>query len=203
MKLSVENLAQHLPRYLSAERLDGIKKGLADFPNIAFWYVNAYDSEVLQGDCWAGLTALHFDDGTRKKIRGVVISNSCSIDPGNTPRTPQQIVFVPLLKVETLKALFERHGHAEATITSELAAIRRQEVDSFVYYPASARLGEESVAWLDQVHTMPVKTFLADDSRAKLGTLGDTSFYLFAFKLSIYFCRLHENVDRSEAVHQA
>jgi hypothetical protein len=205
MDLSIDSLAQHLPRYLSATRQEGIRKALADFPDIKVWYLNAYADEVLQGDCWSHLTALHFDTGARKKIRGVVLSNSCDIDPkpSKAPQLPMQIVFVPLLRLEALKQHWSNRGFEAEAISQTLDSIRRQSIDSFIYFPAGASIVEESVAWLDQVHTMPFDRFAQEGERRKLSTLHDVSFYLFAFKLSIYFCRLHEGVDRSSAAEPA
>jgi hypothetical protein len=203
MKISIESLRLHLPRYLSEARQQGIKKALEDFPEIKFWYLNAYQDEILQGDCWSGLTALNFENGARKKIRGVVLSNSCSVDPANSDRLPAQLVFVPLLRVNTLEAFLAKQKQSPEQIASIVAAIRRQEIDNFFFFPKSKAIDSDSVAWFDQVHTMPVNAFLAEVERKKMTTLTDASFYLFAFKLSIYFCRLHEDVDRSEAVQAA
>jgi hypothetical protein len=202
MELSVETLTLHLPRYLSEARQLGIRKALEDFPEIKFWYLNAYHNELLQGDCWKGLTALNFDNGARKKIRGVVLSNSCSVDPANGNRLPPQIAFVPLLRLSSLESFFSRKNQTPEQIASITTAIRKQEVDNFFFFPKGPDIDSDSVAWFDQVHTMPLSNFLEENGRQKIATLTDTSFYLFAFKLSIYFCRLHENVDRSNAVHQ-
>ena len=201
MELSVEKLTLQLPHYLTAPRREGIRRALAEFPEIRFFYLNAYHDEVLQGDAWSQLTALNFADGSRKKIRGVVLSNSCEVDPGNQSILFPQLVFVPLLRVNTLTEFLRRRGYEDIKVASTIAAIRKQEVDNFFYFPSGPVIGDESVAWLDQLHTMPLSAFLSEAERRKLATLTDPSFYLFAFKLSIYFCRLHENVDRSEAVH--
>ena len=203
MELSVENLALHLPHYLTTSRREGIRKALAEFPEIKFFYLNAYQDVVLQGDVWSSLTVLDFSSGMRKRIRGVVLSNSCDVDLSNTSILDPQLVFVPLLRIETLREfLGSRQKYGSEKVESTIASIRRQEVDSFFHFPAGHSIGDESVAWLDQVHTMPLRIFLNETERKKLATLADPSFYLFAFKLSIYFCRLHEDVDRSEAVHQ-
>ena len=202
MPLSFDKIALHLPSYLSAARQEGIKKALADLPDIKFFYLNAYRDEVLQGDCWTSLVALDFNSGNRKAIRGVVLSNSCEVVPGQAGLLPNQLVFVPLLRFEVLRGFFARHGKNDQQVGTILDTIRRQEIDNFVYFPKGPGIDAESVAWLDQVHTMPLGVFTNQPDRKKLATLTDPSFYLFAFKLSVYFCRLHENVDRSEAVHE-
>jgi hypothetical protein len=202
MELSVEKLTLQLPHYLTAPRREGIQRALSEFPEIRFFYLNAYQNEVLQGDAWSQLTALNFSDGAKKKIRGVVLSNSCEVDPANHSPLFPQLIFVPLLRVNTVSEFLRRRGHAEDRVINTVTAIRKQEVDRFFYFPAGAGLGDESVAWLDQVHTMPLSAFTAEPEKQKLATLADASFYLFAFKLSIYFCRLHENVDRSATAEE-
>ena len=48
---------------------------------------------------------------------------------------------------------------------------------------------------LDDLHSMPIE--LHGQAAEKLFTLSMAGFYLFVLKLSVHFCRLHENVDRS------
>ena len=44
---------------------------------------------------------------------------------------------------------------------------------------------------------MPVRAFIDDNAKAKRFTLSLHGFYMFVFKLSVHFCRLHENVART------
>ncbi len=71
--------------------------------------------------------------------------------------------------------------------------MRAQEVTNVFYLPAGGPFEEEHIVLLDNVHSMP---FAAHDEGEKLFTLSMAGFYLFAFKLSVHFCRLQENVDR-------
>ncbi len=201
MRLTIEGLSNILPHYLSAPRREGVVKALNEFPEIKFFYLNAYANEILQGDCWSRLVALDFNSGERRYIRGVVLSNSCDIDPSNPSVLERQLIFVPLIRLPVLEGAWRRAGMSDERINSTFAAVRRQGISSFFYLPQGANVDVESVAWLDQIHTMPMKAFEAELDKKKIATLTDPSFYLFILKLSIHMCRLQENVDRSEAVH--
>ena len=79
--------------------------------------------------------------------------------------------------------------------------IRAQGVTSIFYLPADDLLEEEHVALLDDLHSMPLEAH--GQAAEKLFTLSMAGFYLFVFKLSVHFCRLHENVDRSPQIATA
>ncbi|MGZ5601252.1 MAG: hypothetical protein ACXWFX_11735, partial [Methylobacter sp.] len=57
-------------------------------------------------------------------------------------------------------------------------------------------LESDHIVLLDDLHTLPVKLFCEKNDREKQFTLSQAGFYLFLFKLSIHFCRFHENVLR-------
>lgn len=199
MLLSIEGLERALPHYLSAERREGVKKALAEFPEIKFFYLDAYHNEILQGDCWSHLTLFNFADGSRKKVRGMLISNSCDMDASNRSIMAPQVTFCPILSLAELVVRWERAGIAAQKISDTVAAIKRQDVSNFIYLPVGASINVDSVAYLDDVHTMPHTVFAKEKAKSKLATLSDAGFYLFVFKLSIHFCRMQEGVDRSAA----
>ena len=58
-------------------------------------------------------------------------------------------------------------------------------------------LEEDYVVLLDDLHSIPLASHPGDQ---KLFTLSMAGFYLFIFKLSVHFCRLHEHVDRRSEV---
>jgi hypothetical protein len=199
MQLTVDTITRHLPTYLSADRREGIVRELRNFPRLTCPYIDAYRDEYLQGDCWAGLVALNFADGSRKAIRGMVLSNSCDVEPanaGNSP-LPTQLMFVPVVRLEAVAQTVRDAGRSEEATQELLGSIRRQERTEYFYLPPGAGLQRESVAWLAQVHTMPFDAVRLGQNVRKLATLSDITFYLLVLKLSIHFCRLHEGVDRS------
>lgn len=203
MQFSLEGIERALPYYLSAERREGVKKALSQFPEIKFFYLKAYDNELLQGDCWSHLTVFNFADGTRKKIHGMLLTNSCDMDENNKSVMAQQVTFCPIFAVNKLVDGWRQAGIDEQRIQSTFAAIKQHELNNFVYLPTGALFTTDMVAWLDEAHTMPYAAFAAENQKKKLATLSDPSFYLFIFKLSLHFCRIHENVDRSEAAESA
>lgn len=64
------------------------------------------------------------------------------------------------------------------------------------YLPRGSNLDDDYVALLDDIHTAPFPQFQRQKDKQKLFTLSQVGFYLFLFKLSIHFCRFHENIDR-------
>lgn len=50
--------------------------------------------------------------------------------------------------------------------------------------------------YLDDLHTVPLHAFERVAEKKKLFTLTLVGFYLFLFKLSVHFCRFHEEVAR-------
>jgi hypothetical protein len=81
-------------------------------------------------------------------------------------------------------------------IDDRFEAIREQRVSTMFYLPKGGELGEEHVALLDDLHTLPFQIFEANTERKKLFTLSMVGFYVFVFKLSFHFCRFHENIER-------
>lgn len=87
-------------------------------------------------------------------------------------------------------------GIKHESVDAKLNAIREQSVTSMFYVPKGAALEEDCIALLDDLHTVPLVRFNKSEDRKKLFTLGTVGFYLFLFKLSVHFCRFHENVQR-------
>ena len=64
------------------------------------------------------------------------------------------------------------------------------------YLPKGGALEDEYVALLDDLHSIPAHAFERVAEKKKLFTLSMVGFYLFLLKLSVHFCRFHENVAR-------
>lgn len=65
----------------------------------------------------------------------------------------------------------------------------------------AGKAGAIHVALLDDLHSMPMEVY--KEAAEKLFTCSMEGLYLFVFKLSVHFCRLHENVDRSPQIATA
>lgn len=196
MQLTVENIREQIPYYLTQEQQAGLVKALADFPAGMNYYTNKHEADLLQGDCWTSLQLIRFETAERKSVRGIVLSNSCDVAPENRRDTPVQLLFAPIISLDAFAAVLVKQGLQAESIESKLKAIREQKITSIFFLPKGGSLGADYIAVLDDIHSMPAKIFLEDDARTKLGTLSLSGFYLFLLKLSVHFCRFHENVDR-------
>jgi hypothetical protein len=151
----------------------------------------------LQGDGWTKIEILDFATGARDKIKGVLLSNSCDINPNNPRDFPPRIVFAPLIPLQAYVDLLRSASVLKPEqIEAKLDSIRKQRVTSLFYLPEGGGLDADHIAILDDLHNVPLKMFLKEVDRVKLFTLGQMGFYLFLLKLSIHFCRFQEGVAR-------
>ena len=90
----------------------------------------------------------------------------------------------------------EQKGIDEKSIASKVNSIKEQKITDIFYLPKGGRLQEEYIAVLNDVHTLPLQAFGQDIEKEKLYTLSQEGFWVFLIKLSIHFCRFHENVPR-------
>lgn len=202
MTLDAESLQQQIPFYLTAEdqrvlvnELQAIAGGrAADY--LLSDYCDSFGQVMLQGDGWRGFQMFLFDSGERRSVRGVVLSNSCDVDPENPRDVPARLVFAPLVKLSAYEALLAKSGIDAAKVGAKIAAIRAQKTTNIFFLPASGLLAEDHVVRLDEAHSMPVAAHMNCNEREKLFTLSNTGFYMLVFKLSVHFCRLQERVNR-------
>lgn len=195
MDISTETIQTQLPYYLTQEQKHNLVKALNEFPKINF-YTERYPLDILQGDSWTNLDVISFEDGSRKKIRGIILSNSCDISLENERDLPPKLIFAPIIKLNNFAELIKKCGVLPSRISSRLHAIREQKVTTMFYLPKGGNLDDEYVAVLDDLHTIPLNAFVNDNTRKKLFTLSQAGFYLFLLKLSVHFCRFHENLSR-------
>ena len=97
-----EDIKRFLPKYLSPRDSSELFAQLASFPQTRspFYLAGApIPEDPLQGDGWRGLVAIDFRTADRKQVSGVVISNSCDVDPANHRDVPVNILFSPLIEL--------------------------------------------------------------------------------------------------------
>ena len=205
MTFDADALRQQIPYYLTADPAQKVLlaelKSLSDGANKGYFIPNGYDgytTEMLQGDGWRGFQVFSFTNGNLNPVRGIVLSNSCDVTPGNARVMPPKVTFAPIVKLSKIVERFEAFGLTKEQVESRLQVIRAQGVTSIFYLPADDLLEEEHVALLDDLHSMPLEAH--GQAAEKLFTLSTAGFYLFVFKLSVHFCRLHENVDRTPRI---
>lgn len=198
MSISAENLQNQIPYYLTDNQKMGLQKALADFmsnKNICY-YLSKYENEMLQGDGWSGFQIIHFKDLKRKSTKGILLSNSCDISPKNFRDLPVKINFVPIINLNAYKQILINNGVSEASIDAKITNIKQQKTTSIFYLPQGSGLEADHIALLDDIHTIPMEHLRENESSEKIFTLSMVGFYLFLFKLSVHFCRFHEEIER-------
>ncbi|KPP86568.1 MAG: hypothetical protein HLUCCO07_07290 [Rhodobacteraceae bacterium HLUCCO07] len=202
MNFDVESLQKQIPYYLTAEDrqvlvndLKAITRGgTADF--FLSPYRDMFKKVMLQGDGWRGFQLFLFNTGDRRSVQGMVVSNSCDIDPDNQRDLPARVIFAPLVKLAAFEAVLRKSGIEPQQVDEKLAAIRAQKTTNMFFLPSGGPLAEDHVVRLDDVHSMPVVAHFAAEDREKLFTLSNTGFYMLILKLTVHFCRLQERVNR-------
>ena len=202
MNLDAETLIQQIPYYLTAEdqkvlldELTAISRGgTAEY--LLSTYRDSFKELMLQGDGWRGFQLFLFETGDRRSVRGIVLSNSCDVDPKNARDVPARVIFAPLVKLAAFEALLKASEIGAERVAAKIAAIKSQKTSNIFYLPAGGALDEDYVVRFDDAHNMPVASHAKSEDREKLFTLSNTGFYMLVLKLSVHFCRLHEKVNR-------
>jgi hypothetical protein len=194
--ITVDQIRDHIPKYLTPEKQAELVQQLNKFETQNY-YTMLFTTEMLQGDGWSRIEIVRFKDGTRDKIKGILLSNSCDIDPANPRDLPPRIVFAPLVRLnDYIDALKNAQALTVQQIDAKVDAIRKQRVSSLFFLPGGAALDSDHMAVLDDLHNIPLEVYQAESSKAKLFTLSQMGFYLFLLKLSIHFCRFQEDITR-------
>lgn len=201
MSFDADALRQQIPYYLTADPSQKVLlaeiKSLSEGAHKGYFIPknhDGYTAEMLQGDGWRGFQVFSFANGKLNPVMGIVLSNSCDVTTENARVLPTKVTFAPIMKLSKVVKKFEAFGLNKEKVDTRLRAIRAQMVTNIFYLPADDLLEEESIVFLDDLHSMPIEAH--KQAAEKLFTLSMAGFYLFVFKLSVHFCRLHENVDR-------
>ena len=199
MQITSESIKDQIPYYLSQRAKENLATALDRFPRQINYYTDLYKEEFLQGDCWTSVEILRFEDGTKKLIQALLLSNSCDVAPENKRDLPTKLSFASMVKLERYVDLLKNAGLDQKQIATKVIAIKEQKVTSLVYFPKGAALEEDYIALLDDIHTVPSQAFINRNEKIKVFALSNVGFYLFVLKLSVHFCRLHEEVVRDPA----
>jgi hypothetical protein len=141
MAISAEAIRDYLPYYLTEEAKVGIINELKKFHvgEMQYYLLSRYQQEMLQGDGWTRLHLRRFHTGEKIFINGVVLSNTCDVDPSNKRDLPVNIIFAPLIAVDAYVQRLIAAGVASQSIDAKVTAMRRQETNVF-YVPAGGGL---------------------------------------------------------------
>jgi hypothetical protein len=202
--ISIEDIQIYLPKYLSPESEKNLFKELKHFPeNIDDrLYLSAQYIEpdiVYQGDGIDGLLVVNLPETEIRKAPVMIFSNTCDIDQRNRRLFPSTLVYSPIFNLEKYKkGLIESKLKDAVSIEDHISLIRRQRITQIFYLPKGEALGNESIVFLGRVNSCD-NTFLEREKirNMRLFTLSNYGLYLFIFKLSVYFTRITEGIDRS------
>jgi hypothetical protein len=202
MEQILRQLEVVFPKYLTPDQSKELWRSLGGFPNDMLYYLGrtVFSGEFLQGDLCAGLPVTRIRDGRAELLhrRGVILSNSCDISPDNNRHYVPNVLFAPLIGLENWADYLRKSGIDHRRIDTHLDTLRKQNLTSFIYFPAIDGI-EESFVRLDDIHRLTVSEFqrLAESGDAtKVRTLSQAAFYILTIKLSIHFCRHMENIPR-------
>lgn len=204
MNFDIEYLQKHIPYYLTAKDrqilYDELKTiiGGRKVCYLLSKYHDSFKDTMLQGDGWRGFQIFMFDTGERRSVKGIVLSNSCDVDPNNPRDFPTHVIFAPLVKLSRFENLLHKKGIDGKRVQEKVKSIRAQKIFNLFYLPAGESLEEDYIVHLDHAHSMPVIAHSKSEDREKLFTLSNTGFYMLVLKLSIHFCRLNENINRKD-----
>lgn len=199
MEITKDSIQNHIPYYLTEKDKVELTRALASLSNCQNYYLNRYPFEILQGDGWTSLELIHFERNERKLVKGILLSNSCDISQENKHEYTPNITFSPIIKLSNFTKILQKNGVREDKILSKVLAIKEQKVTTLFYLPKGANLDEDYIARLDEVYTIPFNSFNNRSDKKKIFTLNQIGFYLFLFKLSVHFCRFHENIARGQS----
>lgn len=202
MGIKLEDIKEQIPYYLTREAKEGLVKELNNFPEKMNYYTAKHQDGLLQGDGWDSFDIIDLETAERKSTKGIILSNSCDISHENNRDIPARIIFAPIIKLSQYEALLTKKAINPEKISMKMSSIRRQDMTSLFYLPKGGCLESEYIALLDDLHALPVQLFRKKSDRTKQFTLSQAGFYLFLFKLSIHFCRFHENVLRDDEPQQ-
>lgn len=192
-----EEFRKYLPHYLNDGDKRALYEELRKFPEKTQYFASSEDQSPLQGDAWRPFAFRDFSSGDMREVAGIVISNSCDIDPANTPDGAQHLLFAPLMKLDGLRARFAQAGLSDEKAEDILRAIRRQEKSDFLYLPANGDTPETFVR-LDDIHPQPLSVFLTTKP-VRLFSLSYAGFFILLIKLAIHFTRINERVVRGSS----
>lgn len=196
--LTTESIQNQIPFYLTQDAKDNLVKALDDFPRQIDYYINLFPDDALQGDGWNSFVVFDFANGDRKPVRGILLTNTCDMAPENKREFTPTFTFAPIIKLNKYLNKLAAAGLTQQQIDNKVVAIKEQRVSTLFYLPKGAKLDDEYIALLSDVHTVPKHVFETRNDRQKLFTLSQVGFYLFVFKLSVHFCRFQEDVARYE-----
>lgn len=203
--ISLEEIRKYLPTFLSQGSetafLDEIKHFIRNFESRSFYTQALWDQPfIFQGDGLEGLLIINLPDTTAKSGKGMILSNSCDINPSNEHLFDASLSYAPIFSLPAyLDALRKRFP--DERVAQHERDLRRQSMTQIFFLPRGGNLPNDAIVFLDRIISVTNdkvdRTHLA---KRRLFTLSDFGAWLLTLKLSIHFCRIRDKVDRIAGV---
>ena len=202
--ISLEDLKQYLPKYLSEESLESMFVSLKDFPdNIhsRFYTTLLNDKEIIfQGDCMRSAPPLKNTEEKTTEIPVMIISNTCDNSHENIRLIELQLIYSPIVRISKIIDRYKNKGVKSERIDSFVETLKGQRITNMFYLPVGFGIKEESVVFFDRICSCE-NTYTSDNlSSLRVCSLSNYGFYLLIYKLSIHFTRMRERVDRDKGL---
>lgn len=200
--ISIEDIEIFLPKYLSSSSKKNLFDELKSFPyNIdnRLYTNDLIESDIVyQGDGFLDLLMINLPDTRIGNAKGIILSNTCDIDPSNDRFYPSRISYCPIFSLEKYEqSLIEEGIYNAEQVTDHILSIKKQYVSQIFYLPATGNLDKDSIVFFDAVLNCDNNIIDRSNLRAKrIFTLSDYGIYLFLFKLSFHFTRIQEGIER-------
>jgi len=203
--IDFEEIKKYLPQYLSSESQDKLFEDLKGFPtNLDQFYsfsLSKNDS-FYQGDGVSKLLVVDLPNPKIGELPSLIISNSCDIEPKNERFFSSRVLYAPIFKLEKYKnaLILDNVKNEKYTINAvedHIKNIKNQLTNQILFLPKGGQLEDDSIVFLDRINSCPIEQLnKTGNSLYKLFTLSNYGFYVFLIKLSIYFTRIREGIDR-------
>ena len=202
-----EEIKKYLPQHLSSSAQNELFKDLNGFPHNIDQRI--YSSElakqknIFQGDGITELLYINFPDTNIGEVPGIILSNTCDIDPANKRFMALRMVYTPIFNLakyeQSLITIHVESGQKSIqAIKSHISDIKKQYISHIFYLPKGGKLKNDSILFFDRINNCPSDLI---DSKSipdkRIFTLSNYGFYLFLFKLSVHFTRIRDGVSRN------
>jgi hypothetical protein len=187
--------AARFPEYLTTIDKQRLQEELRQYQARSDYYWALPPNDLLQGDGYLGLTYTETVTLEQRKVRGLLITNSCDMSSANSPSPDTRVLFAPIASMQRLAEVYVSYGWSSDKVQSTLDAIKKQLVSHFFYLPASGSLAE-SVAVFDDLQSQPLAYFGTSNGGREF-SLNQFGWYMLLIKLSVHFTRMGERLTRS------
>lgn len=195
--MNIDNFSykDFLPHYLTADQKTELAAAMKAFSERSQLYTDKFHGETFQGDYWEKVPYMDYS-GKREKVRVVILSNSCDIDPSNKRDFPVYMTYAPVMGFALYAAALTSRKMDAKVVAKKMEAIRLQKITNMLFLPAGVGVDDECIVLLDRAVSIPYRVFAEEQEKRKITSLNQIGHYLLSFKLSIHFCRIHEGLVR-------